>query len=89
MSPNRAFNLSRGRYIHVSAPIIPNPARAIEMATTGYSILPEHIVGPRTMFFKRRKQGKREMRRVFTFAAGTKLYRLASPVVRCTKKVTP
>lgn len=88
MSSNRSFLKSRERLVHVSAPIIPNPARLIELAAQGHSILPEHIVGPRTTFFKRKNENKRR-ERIIKWRKGTKLTLLAFPVVRCTKKVTP
>lgn len=89
MSPNRAFRESRERFLHVSAPLIPNPARQIEIALKGHSILPEIVVGHRTTYFQKRNQAKREHMVRQAWNDDSKYVRLARPVVRCTKKVTP
>jgi hypothetical protein len=63
----KALRPSAGRYLHVSAPIIQNPARALEMAAKGFSLLPELVVGPTETFNAGRNLDKR-MKRAATKA---------------------
>lgn len=60
MSPNKRY--IQGKYLHVSAPIVPNPKRAIEMAVKGHSILPEFIVGHGKTYNVGRNAAKRAYR---------------------------
>jgi len=86
MSPNRAFRESRERFLHVSAPLIPNPARQIEIALKGHSILPEIVVGHRVTFCKKINQRKRQRAEMY----GTSYQRrLAQPTVRMVGAMTP
>lgn len=98
MSPNKKFREERSRFHHVSAPIIANPAYHIELAMRQImspeqvsergAMPPVDIVGPRVTYFKRRNESKR-MRVSTCRHEGTKAFRLAEPLVRCAKKVTP
>ncbi len=89
MSPNQQFlrYQAKNEYTHVSALIVRNPARAIEIAKKGHSLLPELIVGPRTTYFQGQNERKRILRSM-PWRSGTKAHRLALPTVRCTKQVT-
>lgn len=66
MSPNRQFYRfsAKNNYLHVSAPIVANPARAIEMATKGHSLLPELIVGLRKTYNVGNNAAKRAYRAI-------------------------